>query len=117
MLTLLLMFPAQIASGSSSTYLHTHCPGLCRGVLPVSPVLLPLTPALLFDRFRPDGFVQCEGDPGEQREWNAELLCPDGILPCGAEDRVSAPSSSQTCHGRLAKGGREARPPRLHTEP
>lgn len=77
----------------------------------------PLTPTLLFDRFRPDGFVQCEGDPGEERERDAELLYPDGILPRGAEDRVSASFSSQTCPGRLAKGGRETGQPLLDTEP
>lgn len=46
-------------------------------------------------RFRPDGFVQREGDLGGAREWGAEFLRADGLLPCGAEDRVSGYWSSQ----------------------
>lgn len=60
----------------------------------------------LVHRFRPDGFVQREGDLGGARERGAEFLRADGLLPCGAEDRVSGYWSSQTCRapGTLSYG-------------
>ena len=77
----------------------------------VSLLLSPLSPWLLsLHRFRPDGSVQREGDRGEARERFTELLCPLGLLPSGAEDRVSGHPSFQTCPGCL-----ESRP-WLHPE-
>lgn len=52
----------------------------------LSPPPSTLTQLFSSHRFRPDGFVQSEGDPGEARERGAELLRADGILPRGAED-------------------------------
>jgi hypothetical protein len=61
----------------------------------VSPILpLPNSlPTFCLHRFWLDGFVQCEGNLGEERKRSPEFLCTDGFLPCGAENWVSGPFS------------------------
>lgn len=67
------------------------------------------------NRFWPDGFVQCEGNLGEEREWRAEFLRTDGILSCGAKYWVSGHFSFQTCPGCRGKGQERGQQPQFHT--
>lgn len=95
-----LLLPSQYVSLYLSWWQGGQVGSLGESELALSCVcpILPLPnsfPTFCLHRFWLDGFIQCEGNLGEERKRSPEFLCTDGFLPCGAENWVSGPFSFQ----------------------